>query len=113
MPTVHVRRCSARTRSPGPHPMVDEALRAVVAIGALLLLMVPETRGIHPMLGWMPLWLLGMPLAAWWAAHRFRLPWRRAEMRTVAIASRRRAPQARRRGPVLARARAARHGLAA
>jgi hypothetical protein len=32
----------------------------------------------------MPLWLLGMPLSAWWALHRFALP-RRAQMQAVPL----------------------------
>ncbi|MEO6365024.1 MAG: hypothetical protein ABIO38_03115 [Luteimonas sp.] len=31
-------------------------------------------RGHNQWLGWLPLWVLGMPLVAWWALHRFRLP---------------------------------------
>ncbi len=103
MHTVHARSSAAHAASPRPHPLVDEVLRAAVAIGALLLLMVPEARGSHPMLGWLPLWLLGMPLVGWWAAHRFRLPWRDPAPRRVALAPRRRAPQALRRSPVLRR----------
>jgi hypothetical protein len=55
----------------------------------------------------MPLWLVAMPLASWWALHRFRLP--RATAATVHVRAprRRRGAQARRRPvarPALARA---------
>jgi len=67
---------------------------ALVGLGAVLLL--PAARGYSPWLGWMPLWLLGMPLSALWALHGFRLP-RRASI--AAMPRRRRRPQARRRLP--------------
>lgn len=82
-------------------PRIDEALRALVAIGAVLVLLLPAARGMHAGIGWLPLWLLAMPMTAWWAAHRFRLPrWRTAarEPASMAARSRRAAPvQARRR----------------
>ncbi|MCF7221523.1 hypothetical protein [Marilutibacter chinensis] len=107
MNTVHARRSHATSFSgraeprpyPHPHPLLDEVLRGAVAIGALLLILVPETRGMHPQLGWLPLWLLGMPLVAWWAAYRFPLPGRTrggpSSRETPPV--RRRLPQARRR----------------
>jgi hypothetical protein len=80
-------------------PRLDEALRCAIAIGALLVLLLPAARGAHATLGWLPLWLIAMPLTAWWALHRFRLPMRRPEWREPAPAHRtvRRIPQARRR----------------
>ncbi|MBB1087161.1 hypothetical protein H4F99_01520 [Lysobacter sp. SG-8] len=81
-----------------PHPLLDEVLRGAVAVGATLLLVLPEARGMHPALGWLPLWLLGMPLAAWWAAHRFPLPGRTGDAPAPRRpAATRRMPQARRR----------------
>lgn len=52
-------------------PRFEEALRYAVAIGAVLVLLLPVARGSHAAIGWLPLWLLGMPLSAWWALHRF------------------------------------------
>jgi hypothetical protein len=43
-------------------------------VGLALVAVLPAARGHSEWLGWMPLWLVGMPLAAWWAMHRFRLP---------------------------------------
>jgi len=78
-------------------PRLDCALRYAIAIGAVLVLLLPAARGMHATIGWMPLWLLGMPITAWWALHRFALPMA-AQPRQPAIApSRRAAPQARRR----------------
>ncbi|WP_343225420.1 hypothetical protein [Lysobacter enzymogenes] len=80
---------------------LDTALGYAVAVGALLVLMLPAARGHHAVLGWLPLWLVAMPALAWWALHRFRLPWSRdaAEAAAAAPARRRRrgAMQARRR----------------
>ncbi|MFD0738812.1 hypothetical protein ACFQZQ_05915 [Lysobacter koreensis] len=63
-------------------PRLDAALRYAVAIGAVLVLLLPAARASHAAIGWLPLWLLAMPLAAWWALHRFPLP-----MRAVTLAA--------------------------
>lgn len=80
-----------------PDAQLDRALRRAVIAGLALVLLVPLARASTDWLGWLPLWLVGMPAAAWWALHRFRLPawnaWHRAGAR------RRRQPQARRRAP--------------
>jgi hypothetical protein len=79
---------------------VDEALRALVAIGIALVLLLPAARGHHALLGWWPLWLVAMPLSAWWALHRFHVPVEATSgMRRLLPAHRapRRAAQARRR----------------
>lgn len=55
-------------------PGLEDLLRHAVAIGAVLVLLLPAARGFSDTFGWMPLWLLAMPLCAWWALHRFRLP---------------------------------------
>lgn len=55
-------------------PSIEAALRYAVAIGAVLVLLLPAARGSNAAIGWVPLWLLAMPLMAWWALHRFRLP---------------------------------------
>jgi hypothetical protein len=67
-----------RTLQPHSNPACDRrldlAMRRIVLIGAALVLAVPAARGHNSWLGALPLWLLGMPLASWWALHRFRLP---------------------------------------
>ncbi len=77
-----------------PDAGLDRALRRVVLAGLALVLLVPLARASTEVLGWLPLWLVGMPLTAWWALHRFRLP--AALRRLRPAAARRRAPQARR-----------------
>lgn len=73
------------------HRDLDALLRQLVILGALAVLLVPAARGSSALFGWWPLWLLGMPLAAWWSLRRFPLP-------TLALRlPRRRRVQARRR----------------
>lgn len=89
-------------------PRLDQILRRLIGWGALAVLLLPAARGTSAWLGWMPLWLVAMPLASWWALHRFRLP-RLARERARASAPRRRrhGGQARRRSatqPAFARA---------
>ena len=79
-------------------PRLDALLRHVIAIGAVLVLLLPAARGSHGALGWLPLWLLAMPLAAWWALHRFRLPhWSISPASAATVRRRIAVPQARRR----------------
>jgi len=84
-----------------PDPRLDLWLRRCVWLGCALLL-VPAMRGHSQWLGWLPLWVLGMPLAAWWGLHRFRLPgWvgmPGGQSNQPATRRRRRGVQARRRG---------------
>lgn len=53
---------------------IDAVLRHAVILGTLAVLLVPGARGSSEWLGWLPLWLVGMPLAAWWSLRRFPLP---------------------------------------
>lgn len=83
------------SRTAGIDPRLDHALKQIVLIGLIAVLALPAARGYNAWLGWMPLWLLGMPLSAWWALHRFRLP--RGATAMVRPARRRIRTQARRR----------------
>lgn len=53
---------------------LEPVLRQLVVAGTLLVLLVPAARGSSEWIGWLPLWLVGMPLAAWWSLRRFPLP---------------------------------------
>lgn len=91
-------RSAARVAARAPDPRLDRALRRVLWIGATLVLLLPAARGHSAWLGWMPLWLLGMPATALWALHRFRVPPLFARAAKSLRASRRRGRgQARRR----------------
>jgi hypothetical protein len=93
-------RTRSRLAGHSPDPRLERALRRAVVLGAMLVLALPMARGSSAWLGSLPLWLLGMPLASWWALHRFALP-RLAPLRDGAPRRRHRgAAQARRRpGP--------------
>ncbi|MFT4179417.1 MAG: hypothetical protein QM612_08135 [Thermomonas sp.] len=56
------------------HRDLDSILRHAVILGALAVLLIPAARGSSQWFGWLPLWLLGMPLAAWWSLRCFPLP---------------------------------------
>lgn len=56
------------------HRDLDSALRQAVILGTVAVLLIPAARGNSEWLGWWPLWLVGMPLAAWWALRRFPIP---------------------------------------
>lgn len=73
------------------HHALDRLLRQVVIVGTLTVLLIPAARGSTQLLGWLPLWLVGMPLTAWWSLRRFPLP------RVVWAMPRRRRAQAMRR----------------
>ncbi|NDK39862.1 hypothetical protein DT603_13545 [Pseudoxanthomonas gei] len=61
-----------------PDPQLERALRIALVAGLLLIVLLPMARGSSAWLGWMPMWLAGMPAVALWSLHRFRLPWPRA-----------------------------------
>lgn len=88
---------SLRSLPAPPDRRLRRALWSLLWLGALLVLLFPAARGQHASLGFLPLWLLGMPLSALWALHRFRLP--RLPLPSPTARSRRRRPggQARRR----------------
>lgn len=88
-----------------PDPQLEQALRMALGLGLVLVALLPVARGSTDWLGWMPMWLVGMPAVALWSLHRFRVPLRRATVETGSQASlrrRRSGAQARRRAaPVL------------
>lgn len=82
---------------------LEDLLRYVLAIGAVLVLLLPSARGFSEILGWLPLWLLAMPATALWALRGFPIA-RPAGATPIAKDVRRRSgPQARRRARGVAR----------
>ncbi|HDS1678161.1 TPA: hypothetical protein QEL58_003735 [Stenotrophomonas maltophilia] len=85
-------------------PRLLRGVQQVALAGVALVLVWPAARGSSAWLGWLPMWLVGMPLVAWWALLRFPLPrlsWLRLARRTGGQARRRPASAARgRRRPV-------------
>lgn len=53
---------------------LDAILRHAVILGTLAVLLIPAARDSNGLVGWWPLWLVGMPLAAWWSLRGFPLP---------------------------------------
>ena len=53
---------------------LDAILRHAVILGTLAVLLIPAARGSNAWFGWLPLWLVGMPLAAWWSLRGFPVP---------------------------------------
>ena len=93
----------------------DAALRAILVgllfLGAVALLSFPGLRAGATTLGWPPLWLIGMPAAAWLTLFLRRLPRRRKlassavlRRRRPGLAQARRRPVPRRRGRISVRA---------
>lgn len=70
------------------HARLDEAMRTAVLLGIALVTLVPAARDTHATIGWLPLWLVGMPAVAWWALRGFAMP-RRAQSRADGITGRR------------------------
>ncbi|MFA0923668.1 hypothetical protein [Xanthomonas fragariae] len=83
-------------RSERPDPRLLRPVRQIALTGLALVLVWPGARGHSEWIGWLPLWLVGMPMLAWWSLHRFALP---AQVRPSVrrSAPRRRGPQAQRR----------------
>lgn len=80
------------------HPL-EKPLRLVLGLGIALVVLLPMARGSSEWLGWMPMWLVGMPAMAWWSLRRFPLPMRKGWVQESVASARRRRPgaQARRR----------------
>ncbi|KRG53436.1 hypothetical protein WAB97_017460 [Stenotrophomonas maltophilia] len=74
------------------HPHLLRTVQQLALAGVALVLVWPAARGSNAWLGWLPMWLVGMPLVAWWALLRFPLPrlsWLRLAHRTGGQARRR------------------------
>lgn len=87
--------------------LLDEILRTTVVLSLALVALVPAVRETQTALGWLPLWLVGMPAIALWAVRAL-LPQPMPERSRLSVArpvalrrpsdsSLQRQPQARRR----------------
>ena len=92
-------RANRKSPSVTPDPQLEHGLRVALGVGLVLVVLLPMARGTSDWLGWMPMWLVGMPAVAWWSLHRFSFPWRKALAQQSPKHARRRRPgtQARRR----------------
>lgn len=50
-------------------PRLHAALWHCLVAGVTLLVLLPAARGTHELIGWLPLWLLGMPLSGLLVLH--------------------------------------------
>jgi len=80
-----------------PDPQLLRSLRLALLCGLALVILLPMARGSSEWLGWLPMWLVGMPATALWSLHRFRLPLGKAATASLAPRRRRSGTQARRR----------------
>lgn len=69
-----VRRPATERVSECADPRLLRCVRQLALAGLALVLVWPAARGSNAWLGWLPMWLVGMPLSAWWALLRFPLP---------------------------------------
>ena len=90
LPAARVSRVTA-----APDRQLSKVLRQATLAGVALVVAWPAARGYSQWIGWLPLWLVGMPAMAWWALHRFALP-AVGPLRNAVGARWRRRPQARR-----------------
>ena len=52
------------------HPHLLRTVQQLALAGVALVLVWPAARGSNAWLGWLPMWLVGMPLVAWWPGGR-------------------------------------------
>ena len=85
-------------RRHSPDPQVVRIVRQLALAGIALVVVWPAARGSNAWIGWLPMWLVGMPLVAWWALYGFSISPRLQRWWQARREARRRArPQARRR----------------
>jgi len=95
-----VRRQTTERLSERADPRLLRGARQLALAGLALVLVWPAARGSSVWLGWLPLWLVGMPMVAWWALLRCPLP-----LAAITRLRRRKGGQARRRTPAGTRGR--------
>lgn len=64
--------------------LIEQSLLGAVALGLVAMLSLPAARSTSESLGWLPFWLLALPLSAWAVARLLRL----REQRAMAAARR-------------------------
>lgn len=56
-------------RDPQPHPALGRWLLQALVAGVSVSVMLPFAQGYSAAFGWLPLWLVGLPLSAWLGWH--------------------------------------------
>lgn len=52
--------------------LLEQAMLGAVALALVAMLSLPAARGVSEVFGWLPLWLLALPLSAWAVARTLR-----------------------------------------
>jgi|GEM_PF-595105 len=81
------------TAQPDALRILEHLLLCALFLGAIAMLSLPAARGASATLGWMPLWLIGLPAASLATAFALRLS-RRGFAQTPSSAMHRRRPAA-------------------
>ncbi len=59
-------------RQPSSMSLLEQALLGAIALALVAMLSLPAARGLSDTFGWMPFWLLALPLSAWGVARALR-----------------------------------------
>jgi hypothetical protein len=52
--------------------VLEQAMLGALALALVAMLSLPAARGVSEVFGWLPLWLLALPLSAWAVARALR-----------------------------------------
>lgn len=52
--------------------LLEQALLGAAALAAIAMLSLPAARGVSETFGWLPFWMLALPLTAWAVARALR-----------------------------------------
>ena len=59
---------------PSSHDLLQRRVLQAVMAGTAAVVLLPFAQADTASFGWLPLWLVGMPLAAWWSLRGFPVP---------------------------------------
>ncbi|MCX7041095.1 MAG: hypothetical protein NT117_00080 [Gammaproteobacteria bacterium] len=64
--------------------VLEQAMLGAVALALVAMLSLPAARGVSEVFGWLPFWLLALPLSAWAVARTLRRRSNRARVMPMA-----------------------------
>lgn len=64
--------------------LLEQALLGAIALALVAMLSLPAARGVSDTFGWLPFWLLALPLSAWAVASALRRRGNRGYARPMA-----------------------------
>ncbi len=59
-------------RQPSSMSLLEQALLGAVALALVAMLSLPSARGVSDTFGWIPFWLLALPVSGWAVARALR-----------------------------------------